>query len=395
MIPETELNNRMQRLRGQLTQSDPGWRQAVIMGKVNLYYLTGTMPSGALIIPRDGEPTLWVRRSFSRARRESPLPDIREMRSFRELAAAWQPAGHIFHLEKDVVTLGHLERFAACFAGAEFAGLDRQIAAVRAVKSDWEVAIMRRCGELHRATLEERVPQMLREGMSEAELGTRVFSELMAGGHHGVARIGMFDTELLTGNFCFGESAVATNPFDGPGGLRGLCPAVPLFGSRERKLKRGDLVFVDVGCGVEGYHTDKTMVYAFGFAPPPEMQAAHDQCVAIQNRAAAALRPGTAAAAVHAIATRDLPAGFTTGFMGLGDQQVKFLGHGVGLVIDERPVIVPGCDDLLEANMTIALEPKVGFPGIGMVGVENTFLVTPDGGVSLTGNHPGLMPVEP
>jgi Xaa-Pro aminopeptidase len=81
-------------------------------------------------------------------------------------------------------------------------------------------------------------------------------------------------------------------------------------------------------------------------------------------------------------------------FMGFGARQASFLGHGIGLHVDEWPVLAKGFDEPLQENMVIAIEPKKGLAGIGMVGTENTFLVTPSGGESLTGNHPGLIPVK-
>lgn len=392
-VPLTELNLRLTNLRRELERADGEWLCAVVMGTVNLYYLTGTMPSGALVIPRDSEPVLWVRRSYERACRESKFPDIRPMRSFRDIRKEWEPPGKRVHIEKDVITLAHLERFNKHFGFTDFRGIDRLLATVRAVKSPWELEIMQRSGDLHRRMLEDRVPQLLKEGMSELELGAEVYHELLDGGHHGMTRVGMFETELWVGNFCFGESAVYPNSFDGPGGLKGLCPAVPLFGSRERKLRKGDLVFVDVGCGVEGYHTDKTMVYSFGAKPAANIRHAHRQCVSIQDSAAAVLKPGIPASQVFDHATQHLPPAFLEGFMGLGDQQVNFLGHGVGLLIDELPIIAPGFDEPLEENMTIALEPKKGIPGVGMVGLENTFIVTPDGGISMTGTATGILEV--
>ena len=77
--------------------------------------------------------------------------------------------------------------------------------------------------------------------------------------------------------------------------------------------------------------------------------------------------------------------------MGFGSRRANFLGHGVGLQIDESPVIAEGFDEPLVAGMTLALEPKKGVAGVGMVGTENTFVVTPTGGRSITGGHPGLM----
>ena len=72
--------------------------------------------------------------------------------------------------------------------------------------------------------------------------------------------------------------------------------------------------------------------------------------------------------------------------MALGGNKVRFLGHGIGLAIDEWPALAKGFEAPLEQGMVLALEPKIGLPGLGMVGVENTFEVTPDGGRCLTGS---------
>jgi Xaa-Pro aminopeptidase len=195
------------------------------------------------------------------------------------------------------------------------------------------------------------------------------------------------------GQIGFGENSLYPTCFDGPGGSRGASPAVPVLGSRERRLKKGDLVFVDVGCGVAGYQTDKTMTYMFGAPLPEDAVEAHRRCVAIQHRAAGMLRPGAVPSAIYETVMGELEPAFLENFMGFGNRRVKFLGHGIGLQVDEIPVIARGFDEPLQENMTLALEPKRGIAGVGMVGIENTFVVTPAGGRCITGDNPGLIPV--
>jgi Xaa-Pro aminopeptidase len=252
---------------------------------------------------------------------------------------------------------------------------------------------MEEAGRIHQRVLEERVPELLQEGISEAEFAARLYPVMVEEGHHGIARFGMFETEILLGHICFGESSIYPTAFDGPGGNYGMSPAVPLLGSRQRTLKPGDLVFVDIGCGVDGYHTDKTLTYVFKGELPAEAVNAHQRCVAIQNATAALLKPGAVPQEIYETITRDLDADFLDNFMGFGDRQARFLGHGIGLHIDEWPVIAQGFDEPLQENMVLALEPKKGIAGVGMVGTENTFVVTPESGRCLTGNHPGLLAV--
>jgi Xaa-Pro aminopeptidase len=393
-VPRAELDRRLVALRAALDAASPDWRLATVMHPVNLYYLTGAMPSGLLLIPRDGEAILFARRAYSRVVEESAFPRIEPMRSFRDAAATVGTMPETIHVEKEAVTLGHLDRFAKYFPAKEFAGLDRVLGSVRAVKSAFELELMSRCGEIHRWAFEETLPTLLRYGMTEAELGTELLAAMLGAGHDGVCRIGMFGGELFLGSICFGDNSLVSNPFDGPDGVRGLGPGVPLFGSRERRLRPGDLVFVDCGCCVAGYHTDKTIVYSCG-EPAPEVLEAHQRCVALQNAAAEMLRPGVLASAVYEETVGRLGSEFQENFMGYEDQGVRFLGHGIGLNIDELPVLAKGFDVPLEEGMTIALEPKKGLADVGMVGIENTFVVTADGGRSLTGGPDGLPVVEP
>ena len=392
-IPRAELDQRLGRLRAALDSSSPDWQLAAVMHPVNLYYLTGAMPNGVLLIPRDGDAVVFARRAYSRVVEESAFPRIMPMRSSRDAAAATGTIPDTIHVEKEALTVGHLERFAKHFPAKVFAGLDRALGGVRAVKSPLELDLMARCGKIHRHAFEEIAPQLLRYGMSEAELGTELLAAMLAAGHDGVCRIAMFGGELFLGSICFGDNSLVANPFDGPDGVRGLGPGTPLFGSRERRLAPGDLVFIDCGCCVGGYHTDKTIVFSCG-QPAPDTIAAHQRCVEIQESAIALLRPGTLCSAVYERTVGQLDDAFRKDFMGYADQGVRFLGHGIGLHIDELPIIAKGFDVPLEANMTIALEPKKGLPGVGMVGTEDTFVVTTDGGRSLTGGSPVLRVID-
>ncbi len=166
-----------------------------------------------------------------------------------------------------------------------------------------------------------------------------------------------------------------------------MSPAVPLIGSRERKLKYGDLVFVDVGCGVDGYNTDKTMTYMFGKELPNYAIEAHNKCVEIQNEIAEMLKPDEIPSNIYKTIMNSLDNDFLQNFMGFGDRKVNFLGHGIGLLIDEVPVIAEGFDQPLQKGMVLALEPKKGIANIGMVGIENTFIVNSKE-EDITGNNP-------
>ena len=393
-VPLSELTGRMQRFRAKTDAELPNWELAAFFGRINQYYFTGTMQDGLLLVPRNAEAVLCVRRSFERACEESHFPSIRPMKSFRD-ALPFVPVGarQVIHLDAEVVPFALVQRFRKHFVCKEIASLDAQAAWLRTVKSPFELAIIERCGEMHRRVMEECVPAMLREGMSEAELACELYSLMVREGHQGTVRFGMFNVDIAVAQLGFGVNSIYPTSFDGPGGCVGVSPAAPVLGSRERKLRKGDLVFVDVGAAMDGYHTDKTMTYMFGKALPDEVMAMHRRCVESERQIAAQLKPGAIPSGIYARTMAGLDADFLQNFMGYGKRRVNFLGHGVGLQIDEPPVLAEGFDQPLAENMTLAIEPKKGIAGVGMVGSENTYVVTPDGGRSLTGANPGLIRV--
>jgi Xaa-Pro aminopeptidase len=258
--PITEMKNRMRRFKELMSESNPEWNMAVIFSNINLFYFTGTMQDGMLIIPREGDPTFWVRRSYQRAQDESSFPYIRPMNSFRDAARDMNKLPDTVHIETEVVPLALYQRFHKHFPFKKFLPVDSCIAAVRAVKSEYELSLMRKSGRIHQHVLEDLAPEMLCEGMSEADLSAELFSVLVEEGHHGLTRFGMFDTEIVVGHVGFGESSLYPTYFDGASGTYGLSPAAPVLGSRHRKLEKGDLVFIDVGCGVDGYNTDNRVL---------------------------------------------------------------------------------------------------------------------------------------
>ncbi|MDI6723172.1 MAG: Xaa-Pro peptidase family protein [Methanobacterium sp.] len=392
-VPLNELKNRMKCFRMQMDISNPDWEITAIFSKINQYYFTGTMQDGMLIIPRDGEATFWVRRSYQRALDESLFEKIEHMNSFRDAAKDTDKLPETVYLETEVVPLAFYKRFQKHFPFKNFKPADTTIAAVRAVKSEYELQLMRESGKIHQHVLEYIATGLFNEGMSEADLGAELYKIMVEEGHHGITRFGMFDTEMILGHVGFGDSSIYPTYFDGASGTRGLSPAVPLLGSRDRKLKKGDLVYIDIGCGVEGYNTDKTVTYMFGRSLPQYAIDAHKKCVEIQDEIASMLKPGSLPSEIYRSIMDNLDDDFKRNFMGFGKRRVKFLGHGIGLLIDELPVIAERFTEPLQEGMVFAIEPKRGIKDIGMVGIENTFIVTPKGGECITGNSKGLIPV--
>lgn len=383
-VPAHELTRRMDGLRAKLTAADPGWRMALISQKLNLYYLTGTLQEGVVVVTPDAA-VFWVRRSYEAARRESLFGDIRPMRSFRTLGEAYPDVPDTVWLETGAATLDWLSLMRKYLPFTSWKPVGPLLAELRAVKSAYELDCMREAGAMHADVIENVAPALAREGMSEAELCGEIYLELLRRGYMGVGRFAQAYGEGTAGVCSFGENAVAPGAFDSPSGSAGTCLAVKSVGSPTRRLAPGDLILLDISGGLWGYHTDKTVVYHFGpLADDPHaetIRAAYEVCLAIEQQAASMLKPGVSPAEIYAAALELVPPAFAEGFM----NGCKFLGHSVGLTMDESPVLAKAFTAPLAENMTIAVEPKIALPHIGLVGTENTYLVTPDGGVSLTG----------
>ena len=391
-VPLTEIEDRLKRFRDRMDHTRPGWELAAIVGKIPLYYFTGTMQDGLLLIPQDGDAVFWVRQSFERAKTESLFPHIREMKSYRDVAAGMGSLPSTVYLETDLMPIAQLQRLQKYLPFTDVKSVDEQVAAVRSVKSRYELSLMEHAGKIHRHVLEDCIPRMLAEGIDEVGLTCDLYTLMVKEGHQGIIRFGMFN-EMLLGQIGFGTSSISPTCVNTPGGIFGMHPSVPLMGCREKKLKKGDLVVIDIGCGYKGYQTDKTMSYMFGKAIPDDAIREHYRCVEIQDQLASLLKPGAIPSDIYTTIMEGLEPEFLNNFMGFGKHKVKFLGHGVGLWIDEMPVIAQGFDEPLQEGMVFALEPKKGIPKVGLVGIENTFVVTQQGGRSITGKSKGLVEV--
>jgi len=383
-----ELILRREKFTALMTARFPNWNTAVIMESVNKYYFTATIQDGVLLIRRDGSLIYGVRRSLERALEESPLPqrEIIGISTYRDLAQTLGGNLGEVYVEGDTMPLVTKDRLAKYFNMDNVGFLDSVVRTGRSVKSPYELEAIRESAQAHRKLLEESVPALLREGMIEHEFLGELSREMYRLGYQGMARFHQFQIDINIGQVGFGTNALVPTWFDGPGGCRGNGPWAPYSGDSQRKLKKGEPVFVDVAFGMRGYHSDKTQVYFLGREVPQDFLKAHSFCIDIQKRLASMLKPGEIPSKIYETILASIPPERQDHFMGVSpNHRVKFLGHGVGLNIDEFPVIAKGFDEPLEENMVLALEPKYAVSGIGMAGVEDTYLVTQNGGECLTG----------
>ena len=391
--PDSELETRLDRFISAMDAEYEDWELCALTGAASLFYLTGTICDGMLLLRNGGDRTLWVRRNYERSLLESGFPDIRPMASFRDVADAVGALPDTLYLDTAHATMEWFSLLSKYMPFKNVLPADSVMLRVREVKSDYELTRMRAAGAAIDRILTNELPELMLAGISEAALGARLLAAFIENGHHGVSRFIMRNTAELLGHVAFGDSPLYPGVFNGASGIAGLCPAVPALGRRDRYLSEGDLVFIDVCFGVDGYNVDKTLVYSFKGRQPEYIIKAHSHCLELQRLAASLLRPGSKPSDVYEKTLGAVDPEYRIRFMGAPGRTVPFIGHSVGLYVDETPVIAKGFDSPLESGMTIAIEPKMGFEGVGMVGAENTYLVTDEGGVSLTGQLSGIIEV--
>ena len=375
-VPSKELEQRWSALQRGMGEADLAG--AFVFQPVDMFYFTGTIQSGALYIPASGAPLLAVQKSVERARRESPMERIEPMRRLRDLpglvSGAEGLASGRLGLELDVLPAAMYLKMRDLFPGTEWMDISPAIRRLRSVKSSYEADRMRRAAALHAEVFGE-IRSLIRPGSSELALSARIEEAMRRRGHQGVIRMRNWIMELFYGPVVSGPSAVYPSYFDGPVGAEGLYPAVPQGGGR-RELRPGEPILIDLVFGYAGYLVDKARTFIIGEASG-EVAGALEFTRTVQGEIARRLVPGARCGEIYKeVSALAKGSRYSDYLMGHGGNRVPFFGHGVGLELDEPPVIAPRIDTILVPGMSVAVEPKVFIPDLGGVGVENTYLIT-------------------
>lgn len=375
MESEQRIIQLQQKLRGN------GIDGALIIYPIDVYYFTGTRQNSTLWIPADGNPVLMVRKSFIRAQQESLVEDTRPFPSSKEFPSLFGEGVKKIGMTFDIVPVQQYNYYAKMLPGRELVDISAVNREIRSVKSAWELEQLRKGGNLL-CGIFRQVPEFLRVGMRELDLAAEFEVRLRRAGNEGYIRMRSFNQELFMG---LAVSASAGNPgfFDGAVTGRGLSSASPQGASTDL-IEANMPVFLDYTGVFNGYITDMTRIFVIGTLDP-ELQHAFDTSLSIQKTLVAELRPG---AVCEDLFLKSLEmaekAGLEKYYMGAPGENARFVGHGVGLELDEFPVLAQGFKAPLFAGQTIAIEPKFVIPGKGVIGIENTFAVSGVGGVKLT-----------
>lgn len=358
---------------------------AMIVQHADMVYFAGTAQNGHLFIPAAGEPFLMVKRDLGWAKADAGIEDVVPIRSFKEIPGMIRERGYAppacLGLEFDVLPVSTYLYYQRLFPGTRMADCWGLIRKLRMVKSAFEVSALTEAGRLMDKAFAQ-LPALLEEGATEVELAGRFEAVARALGHQGVVRWRGAEVGPWWGGLLSGANATIRSFFDGVCAGPGLHPSFR-FGPSFKRLVAGEPVMVDYAGVFGGYTVDCSRMFVVG-SPPAEIERAQEAALSIQDAVFRECVPGVTAGSLYDLAKKmALQAGLGDHFMGYGSP-VRFVGHGVGLELNEWPVLAEGVDTVLESGMVIAVEPKFVFPDVGMAGIENTVVVTPHGAERLT-----------
>ena len=356
---------------------------ALLVEASDLIYLTGVMADAHLLVPANDNPILLVRRSLERVQAESPLEDVRPFRSFKELPPLIAELGaKRVGLELDVLPAGQYLRYRDLLPDVDLVDVSMALAGVRAVKSTWELAMISKAAEQVAAAF-AAAPALVAEQSTDRAIQIELEHLMRQAGHQGPLRFRGLNGQMFYGAVLAGPDGAVAPWADTPLGGPGPSAAVGK-GPGGWEIHDGDSVTVDLVGGWEGYLADATRTFFRG-TPNPLLAEALAVCETILTELETLMVPGIPAEQLYLrgleLATG---AGFGEHWMGYGSSRVKFVGHGIGLEINERPFLAQGFAEPLVAGNVIAVEPKLVFPGIGAVGVENSYVVREGGPERLT-----------
>jgi len=376
--PQDDLDIRRKRVQQLLVEA--GSNAALISTEVNIYYLTGIVFAGYIYLPAEGEPLWFVQRPSGLKgeqviyiRKPEEIPTILKERNI--------PLPETLFLEADQITHNEFLRLEAALHPVRTGNMTALLRKVRMIKTPWEIEQFRFSAAKH-AEAYRAIPALFREGMTEIAFQIEIERVMRKYGSIGMFRTFGANMDIFMGSLLSGKNADTPSPFNFALGGSGIHPCLPV-GASDNLITEGSAIMTDFTGNFTAYMSDMSRVYSLGKLPEIAYQA-HQISIEMHQRLMEKVKPGTACSDIYNRTFEEaVKSGFAANFMGFS-QQVKFVGHGVGLEINEPPVLMSRSRDLFQPGMVFAFEPKFVLPNIGAVGIENTYLVTDTGIEKLT-----------
>lgn len=360
---------------------EAGVDAALIASNTNIYYLSGRFFRGYVYVTSEGNEIFFIvsPNDFAPAddivyiRKPEQIPD--------ELDRLGLPLPGRLALELADLSYNDCERLRAAMRPAELIDASPILREARLVKTPLELKLMKADGQ-HQAAAYHKVSRLYKRDMTDVEFQVEIERILRLEGNLGYSRVAGNLMEINLGSVISGENADTPSPYDFAMGGEGEDPSLPC-GANGSIIHAGESVMVDMNGCFNGYQTDMTRVWTVGDVAPLARKA-HECSRRILRALEKAAIPGVEVCRLYEIAEKIVEEeGLSDYFMG-HRQKARFIGHGVGIELNEAPAITARNRQQLLENMTLALEPKFVIPGTGAVGVENTYIVTPGGLENIT-----------
>lgn len=376
--PAKEISLRISRIKRLM--SDAMLDGILISANANIYYTAGRVFDGFVYIPANGNALYLIRRPND-ITGDGAVKIHKPEQIMEILAQKGLPAPQNLGLELALVDFQTIKRLSAAFPASQVEDASAIMKAARAVKTDYEIEQIRRSAIKH-CIVYKKIPKLYQEGMSDIELQIAIEHTSRLEGCLGQFRVAGNSMEIHMGSVLAGPNADVPSPYDFSMGGAGLDPSLPV-GANGTIIRPGMTVMVDTNGDFTGYMSDLTRVFT-----PKDVdnlaRKAHQCSIDICHAVAREAKPGVKASALYEMAREIVKSrSLEHYFMGYS-QKAGFIGHGVGIDINELPVLSPKSRDILQLNNVIALEPKFVIPEVGAVGIENTYVVRADGLECLT-----------
>ncbi len=382
LTPREEVEKRIRRLQSFLVKEKVD--SCLILQNVDLFYFSGTIQHSYLFIPNEGEPLLMVQKDFDRAMKDSPLKKIIHIERPKAIApilrkeAALKRVG----LECDILPVNQFRQLEKMFPQSEFVDISKAIKQVRMIKSPYEIDQLRRSAKVLDEVF-EYAKRVLTPGMTEIEAESRLIELGRLRGHQGLTRMRAWNQDMINACVLSGSSGSVRTHLDvsviGPG----ISPAFPQ-GSSYNVIERDVPIQIDFSIAYNGYITDGARTYVAGRLSQ-KLADAYEVILEIRDEMEKIARPGLPCSDLYHRSSQIVKKrGLEDYFIGTRKNQAPFVGHGIGLEIDELPLLARGFSQPLEIGMIFAFEPKFIFPDIGAVALEDDYVVTEDGVKKLT-----------
>lgn len=381
LTPElhNELQLRIHKVRACMNKE--GVDAILIADNADIYYLSGCVFRGYVYLPIDREPIYFVIRPQTVA----PDPQVAEIRKPELIASILEERGYgipaIIGLEYDSIPYSDITRLEKVFSRSTPANASGILRNARMVKTDYEIAKMRIDG-LHQDEVYRTIPRLYKDDMTDLEFQIEIERALRLEGCLGYTRVSGQLMEINQGSVISGNNADSPTPYDFAMGGAGVDPSLPV-GANGGIMHPGTTVMIDMNGTFNGYQTDMTRVWRIGEIPELAWQAHHCNLEILRTLEKMAL-PGVEVCDLYQRAMQIVKDHHLEDFFMGHTQKAGFIGHGVGIQLNEQPAITMRNKTQLKEGMTIALEPKFVIPETGAVGCENTYLVTADGLEPLT-----------